>query len=88
MTLTFEQTGENEWEMYTPQCAVPEQGERGGPEALAYAVDVKNGLVRYDARWATVLHTYRLPVIADKTTITTVPAGLQLTGKERNLKLL
>ncbi|HEX4428831.1 MAG TPA: hypothetical protein VHZ96_06140 [Frankiaceae bacterium] len=39
MTLTFEQTGDNEWEMYTPQCVVPEQGERGGPEALAYAVD-------------------------------------------------
>jgi hypothetical protein len=38
MTLTFRQTGENEWEMYTPQCAVPEMGERGGPEALSYAV--------------------------------------------------
>jgi hypothetical protein len=39
MTLTFRQTGENEWEMYTPQCAVPEMGALGGPEALSYAVN-------------------------------------------------
>ncbi len=36
MTLTFEQKGEHEWEMYTPQCDVPEQGEKGGPELLDY----------------------------------------------------
>ena len=39
MTLTFEQTGENRWEMYTPQCGVPEQGERGGPEVMAFMVN-------------------------------------------------
>ena len=36
MTLTFEQKGEHEWEMKTPQCDVPEQGERGGPEVMDY----------------------------------------------------
>lgn len=39
MTLTFEQKGEHEWEMYTPQCDVPEAGERGGPEVMAYMCD-------------------------------------------------
>ncbi|MAG34077.1 MAG: hypothetical protein CL908_24625 [Deltaproteobacteria bacterium] len=39
MTLTFEQTGDNEWEMYTPQCDVPESGEAGGPELLRYTCD-------------------------------------------------
>jgi hypothetical protein len=39
MTLTFQQTGENEWEMFTPQCGVPEAGEAGGPELLAYMVN-------------------------------------------------
>ena len=39
MTLTFKQTGDNEWIMYTPQCAILEQGERGGPETMAYMVD-------------------------------------------------
>ncbi len=34
MTLRFEQKGEQEWEMHTPQCDVPEQGERGGPEVM------------------------------------------------------
>ena len=36
MTLTYEQKGEHEWEMYTPQCDVPEQGEKHGPEVMAY----------------------------------------------------
>ena len=35
MTLTFRQTGENEWEMYTPQCAVPEMGALGVPKPSA-----------------------------------------------------
>jgi hypothetical protein len=39
MTLTFEQTGDNEWEMYTPQCSVPESGEAGGPELMSYMCD-------------------------------------------------
>lgn len=36
MTLVFEQTGDDEWEMHTPQCDVPEQGERFGPEVMDY----------------------------------------------------
>jgi hypothetical protein len=39
MTLTFEEVGENEWEMYTPQCGVPEQGEAGGPAVMDYMVN-------------------------------------------------
>ena len=39
MTLTFEETAPGEWTMYTPQCAVPEQGEAGGPELLDYMVN-------------------------------------------------
>ena len=36
MTLVFEQTGDHEWEMHTPQCDVPEQGEALGPEIMDY----------------------------------------------------
>lgn len=36
MTLRFEQKGEQEWEMHTPQCDIPETGEAGGPELLDY----------------------------------------------------
>lgn len=36
MTLTFEKKGDHEWEMYTPQCDVPEQGEKGGPAVMEY----------------------------------------------------
>jgi len=36
MTLTFEQKGDQEWEMHTPQCDVPETGEREGPEVMDY----------------------------------------------------
>jgi hypothetical protein len=36
MTLVFEKQGEHEWEMRTPQCDVPEQGERGGPAVMDY----------------------------------------------------
>jgi hypothetical protein len=39
MTLRFEQTGKQEWEMHTPQCDVPETGEREGPEVMAYMCD-------------------------------------------------
>ena len=39
MTLTFRQVGENEWEMFTPQCVVPETGEAGGPEIMDYMVN-------------------------------------------------
>jgi hypothetical protein len=39
MTLRFESTGEREWEMHTPQCDVPETGEREGPEVMAYMCD-------------------------------------------------
>lgn len=39
MTLTFEQVGEDEWTMFTPQCAVPERGEEGGPELMEYMVE-------------------------------------------------
>lgn len=39
MTLTFVQIGENEWEMYTPQCGIPEAGEAGGPELMSYMVN-------------------------------------------------
>jgi hypothetical protein len=39
MTLTFRQVSDNEWEMYTPQCGVPEAGEAGGPELMAYMVN-------------------------------------------------
>ena len=39
MTLTFRQVGENEWEMFTPQCGVPEAGEAGGPELMDYMVN-------------------------------------------------
>ncbi len=36
MTLVFEQTADHEWEMHTPQCDVPEQGEAFGPEVMEY----------------------------------------------------
>ena len=36
MTLVFENTGDHAWEMHTPQCVVPEMGEAGGPEVMAY----------------------------------------------------
>jgi len=36
MELVFEQVGEQEWEMHTPMCDVPEQGEAGGPEVMEY----------------------------------------------------
>lgn len=39
MTLRFKQTGDGEWEMYTPQCDVPETGEREGPAVMAYMCD-------------------------------------------------
>jgi hypothetical protein len=39
MTLRFERTGEQEWEMHTPQCIVPETGEAEGPETMAYMCD-------------------------------------------------
>jgi len=39
MTLRFEQTGEGQWQMHTPQCVVPETGEAGGPEVMAYMCD-------------------------------------------------
>ena len=39
MTLVFERTGEQEWEMHTPRCDVPETGEREGPEVMAYMCD-------------------------------------------------
>ena len=39
MTLTFRQVGEREWEMYTPQCAVPEMGEMAGPEIFDYMIN-------------------------------------------------
>ena len=39
MTLTFRQIGENEWEMFTPQCPVPETGKGGGPEIMDYMVN-------------------------------------------------
>ncbi len=38
MTLVFEQVGEHRWEMHTPQCDVPEQGERMGPAVMDYMV--------------------------------------------------
>lgn len=38
MDLCFEQVGEKEWIMSTPSCRVPEQGEAGGPELMAYMV--------------------------------------------------
>lgn len=39
MTLRFERVGDHEWEMHTPQCAVPEAGDSLGPEVMAYMVD-------------------------------------------------
>lgn len=36
MTLVFEQTGDHEWQMHTPQCDVPELGEAFGPEVMDY----------------------------------------------------
>jgi hypothetical protein len=39
MTLEFESRGDHEWEMHTPQCDVPETGEREGPEVMAYMCD-------------------------------------------------
>src|SRR5262245_37628225 len=39
MTLVFERTGEHEWTMQTPQCDVPETGEREGPAAMADMCD-------------------------------------------------
>ncbi len=39
MTLRFEPAGEGGWEMRTPQCDVPETGEREGPEVMAYMCD-------------------------------------------------
>ena len=36
MTLVFESIGDHEWEMHTPQCDVPEQGEAFGPEVMEY----------------------------------------------------
>jgi len=39
MTLTFRQTGERQWEMFTPQCAVPELGEMAGPAIFDYMIN-------------------------------------------------
>jgi len=39
MTLEFEPEGDHAWEMHTPQCDVPETGEREGPEVMAYMCD-------------------------------------------------
>lgn len=39
MTLEFEQKDDREWEMRTPQCDIPETGEREGPEVMAYMCD-------------------------------------------------
>jgi hypothetical protein len=39
MTLVFERAGEHEWTMQTPQCHVPETGEREGPAVMAYMCD-------------------------------------------------
>jgi hypothetical protein len=57
MTLEFDRTGEHEWEMRTPQCDVPETGEREGPTVMAYMCDKICGHLelfgfRHDAvRW-------------------------------------
>ena len=39
MTLVFEQVGDHEWTMETPQCHVLETGEREGPAVMAYMCD-------------------------------------------------
>lgn len=39
MKLEFRQVAENEWEMWTPQCCVPEDGEAGGPELMDFMVN-------------------------------------------------
>jgi hypothetical protein len=39
MTLVFEQEGADEWTMRTPQCDVPETGERQGPAVMAFMSD-------------------------------------------------
>lgn len=36
MELTFTRTGEQEWQMHTPRCHVPEKGEAGGPKVMHY----------------------------------------------------
>lgn len=36
MTMVFEPVGDHKWEMHTPQCDVPEQGEALGPEVMDY----------------------------------------------------
>ena len=39
MTLVFEQQGPHEWTMHTPQCDVPETGEREGPAVMRFMCD-------------------------------------------------
>lgn len=39
MTLVFEAEGDEAWSMHTPQCDVPETGEREGPAVMAYMCD-------------------------------------------------
>ena len=39
MTLVFEQQGPHEWAMHTPQCDVPETGEREGPAVMRFMCD-------------------------------------------------
>jgi hypothetical protein len=60
MTLRFEQKGDHPWEMHTPQCDVPETGEREGPVAMAYLCDkicghlerfgFRHGAARWDGK--------------------------------------
>jgi len=36
MHMVFEQTDDGDWQMSTPQCVVPEMGEKLGPEVMDY----------------------------------------------------
>lgn len=39
MELVFEKITDDEWQMHTPQCVVPETGEAEGPQTLDYMVN-------------------------------------------------
>lgn len=77
MHMVFEQTEGGDWTMSTPQCVVPEMGEKYGPEVMDYMANkicghlelfgFRHGASRWNAR--NRVDPVKLPPRADRTDV-------------------